>query len=66
MSYRSSIFQSNNRLITTAAFLLKPGNRQETFEKMQDILNKRREKQPLEYPVRAVRLKGPKMAMPPV
>jgi len=48
--YRDSIYKHTNRLILSASFELKPGNKDEISEVMNDFMNRRVTKQPLEYP----------------
>lgn len=48
--YRSSIFQKLPYIITAVTVRLQPGNSVEIRTKMEDILNRRKQKQPLEYP----------------
>lgn len=48
--YRKSIFSKNNRIITKACFKLQPGIKENINKKMQEILQKRKDKQPLEFP----------------
>lgn len=48
--YRDSIFKHNNDTIITAEFKLEKGNREEIKNKISEILQDRKEKQPLEYP----------------
>ena len=48
--YRESIYKHTNRLILSAEFALKEGNREEIAAKMADFMNRRVTKQPLEYP----------------
>ena len=50
LSYRHSIFQSNNYIITKGIFQLKKGNKADIEAKMADLMNRRKTKQPLEYP----------------
>lgn len=50
LSYRHSIFQSNNYIITKGIFQLKKGNKADIEAKMADLMNRRKNKQPLEYP----------------
>jgi UDP-N-acetylmuramate dehydrogenase len=59
MGYRSSKFQSGDWLIASAAFSLKPGNSDEIKARMQEIMNRRREKQPLEHPSAGSTFKRP-------
>lgn len=49
--YRTSIYKKNpERVILSASFELKAGNREEIREYMDDIMGRRRDKQPLEFP----------------
>jgi len=49
--YRSSIYKMNpERVILTASFELTSGNKEEIRAYMDDIMGRRRDKQPLEYP----------------
>ncbi|MBQ5320682.1 MAG: UDP-N-acetylmuramate dehydrogenase [Oscillospiraceae bacterium] len=59
LSYRKSVFQENNMIIISARFLLEKGNKEEIAEKMNTLLNKRKEKQPLEYPSAGSTFKRP-------
>ena len=49
-SYRRSIFQENRNIILASSFSLKKGEKEEIKAKMDDYMNRRREKQPIEYP----------------
>ncbi len=49
LSYRHSIFMGNERVITGALFQLKKGDKTKIKADMDDILHRRKEKQPLEY-----------------
>lgn len=49
-SYRHSIIQENNEIITKAYFQLKPKDKQEIIDKVTELNNMRSAKQPLEYP----------------
>ena len=51
-SYRNSIFEKNGARyhIIDAVFKLNSGNKNEISKKMDDLMSRRREKQPLEYP----------------
>ncbi len=49
-SYRTSVYQKNNRIILSAKFILTPGNRTEIADKMNGFMQRRIDKQPLEYP----------------
>ncbi|MGN1195585.1 MAG: UDP-N-acetylmuramate dehydrogenase [Acutalibacteraceae bacterium] len=49
-SYRKSAYASNGFIITKVVFRLEKGDKTEIKEKMEDLLNRRVTKQPLEYP----------------
>lgn len=49
-AYRESIYKTNDSIILSAVFELKNGNENEITEKMNDFMNRRISKQPLEYP----------------
>lgn len=48
--YRTSVYRKNNAVITGVTLKLQKGNSDEIREKMDDYLNRRNTKQPLEYP----------------
>ena len=49
--YRASVFSKNDDLtVLSADFVLKSGNQSEIVDKMSDLMSRRKEKQPLEYP----------------
>lgn len=48
--YRTSVFRSNNMIITGVTLKLKKGNPDEIRAKMDDYMSRRSTKQPLEYP----------------
>ena len=50
LSYRHSIFQENDYIITEAVFKLAKKDKSEIKALMDDYLNRRKSKQPLEYP----------------
>lgn len=50
LSYRHSVFSENGYCILSITLELKRGNAEEIKAKMSEIVGKRREKQPLEYP----------------
>ncbi len=50
LSYRSSAYHKQPHLITEMVLQLKPGSREAIRNTMDDLMNRRREKQPLEYP----------------
>ncbi len=49
-SYRHSRYSDNNDIITAVKFKLFPAEKDSIHTKMQDFLNRRKSKQPLEYP----------------
>lgn len=49
-SYRHSICSSGNYIVAEATFELMPGNREQIWNRMDELTRKREEKQPLEYP----------------
>ncbi len=59
LSYRHSAYEENGFIITGAYFKLQKGNKAEIKEKMNELLSKRREKQPLEYPSAGSTFKRP-------
>ena len=58
-SYRHSAFSDGERLILEAVFLLEPGDPTAIREKMAELAEKRRSKQPLEYPSAGSTFKRP-------
>ncbi|MDR2686464.1 MAG: UDP-N-acetylmuramate dehydrogenase [Oscillospiraceae bacterium] len=50
LGYRSSVFMQNNGVIAGLTVQLSPGDPAEIKAKMNEILQKRRERQPLEFP----------------
>ena len=48
--YRTSVFAENGGIVLSARFALKPDDPEAVEERMRDYLNRRRSKQPLEYP----------------
>ncbi len=59
LSYRSSVFKKNGRVITGAVFELQQGEEAAIREKMEELKSKRLEKQPLEYPSAGSTFKRP-------
>lgn len=57
--YRHSNFSDGRRLILGAELQLSPGNRQEIRAKMDDLMSRRKSKQPLEYPSAGSMFKRP-------
>lgn len=50
LGYRNSIFKSNGEIITKAFFKLEKGKAKAIKEKMDDLMNRRKSNQPVEYP----------------
>ena len=50
LGYRTSCFRQNGNVITKVSFKLKKGDKTEILNKMNELMGKRRDKQPLEYP----------------
>ena len=50
LSYRHSVFHDNNHIVTKATFKLEKGDKAEISNKMTELMGRRKEKQPLEYP----------------
>ena len=48
--YRSSIFKKNNNIILFTKYKLTPDDKAEILARMDEVMNRRRTKQPLEYP----------------
>lgn len=59
LSYRHSRFSEGDLLICRAVFALPEGNREEIAGRMADFAQRRREKQPLEYPSAGLHLQAP-------
>ncbi len=59
LSYRNSIFHYNDEIILSAEFQLNEGEREEISAKMMELLNRRKDKQPLEYPSAGSTFKRP-------
>lgn len=57
--YRTSCFQDGTRLILEVEFALRRGEREIIRERMNDLIGRRREKQPLEYPSAGSTFKRP-------
>ncbi|MEG2537400.1 MAG: UDP-N-acetylmuramate dehydrogenase [Hydrogenoanaerobacterium sp.] len=58
-SYRHSIFAENGYCVTSAIFKLKKGNREAIKAKMTELMARRSDKQPLEYPSAGSTFKRP-------
>ena len=59
LSYRHSRFMQDDHIITSAAFKLAHGNADEIKARMNELMDKRRTKQPLEYPSAGSTFKRP-------
>ena len=59
LGYRTSCFKQNGNVITNVSFKLKKGNKTEILNKMNELMGKRRDKQPLEYPSAGSTFKRP-------
>lgn len=62
LSYRHSFFSDRNCIITGASFRLASGNYNDIKNRMNELISKRREKQPLEYPSAGSTFKRPEGA----
>ena len=60
LGYRTSCFKKNGNIITGVTFELKPAEKSEIWDKMNELMAKRKEKQPLEYPSAGSTFKRPK------
>ena len=52
-AYRHSVYQNSHGIVLSVTFI-KKGDKQEIKAKMDDLMGRRKEKQPLEYPVQEV------------
>lgn len=59
LGYRTSVYQKNRNLITGVILQLKPGSQEQIRNVMDDLMNRRRAKQPLEYPSAGSTFKRP-------
>ncbi len=59
LGYRTSTFKTNDKIILSATFKLKKGDKSEIKSAMEDFLSRRKEKQPLEYPSAGSTFKRP-------
>ena len=59
LGYRSSIFKSNSLIITSVVFTLEKGDGEEIKAKMNELIGRRKEKQPLEFPSAGSTFKRP-------
>ncbi len=59
LGYRTSCVEKNDYIVLEACFSLRPGERDKISEKMEDLAERRRTKQPLEYPSAGSTFKRP-------
>jgi len=59
LGYRTSVFKQNNNIITSVTLRLKKGETSEIKAKMNDFMDRRKSKQPLEYPSAGSTFKRP-------
>lgn len=59
LSYRKSAYTDTKMAITSLTLTLKKGNKEEISSKMNELLQKRKDKQPLEYPSAGSTFKRP-------
>ena len=59
LSYRHSFFSGKPFIITEITFSLKQGDKEQIQARMQDLMQKRRDKQPLDYPSAGSTFKRP-------
>lgn len=50
LGYRTSVFKTNGDIILYSKYKLTEGNREDIKARMDDVMNRRKSKQPLEYP----------------
>lgn len=62
LGYRTSVFKTCNSIITRAEFRLKKADREVIREKMNDLMGRRKDKQPLDYPSAGSTFKRPEGA----
>ncbi len=59
LGYRSSVFKNGGLIIISLTFALKKGDKAEIKAEMDELLNRRKQKQPLEYPSAGSTFKRP-------
>lgn len=59
LSYRHSAFSDSNKIIVSALFRLEKGSKTEIENKMSDLMGRRKDKQPIEYPSAGSTFKRP-------
>lgn len=50
LSYRHSVFQTNGEIVVNAVFELEKGDKEKISDKMNDLVSRRKDKQPLDLP----------------
>jgi UDP-N-acetylmuramate dehydrogenase len=60
-SYRHSILEDTGDIVLSAVFMLTPAPEEQIREKMQDLMQRRKTSQPLEYPSAGSAFKRPKI-----
>ena len=59
LTYRNSVIQTNGYIVVEALFAFQQGKKEEIFDKMSELNQKRREKQPLNFPSAGSTFKRP-------
>ena len=59
LSYRNSIFNNSDKIIVSVILKLEKGSKTEIENKMNELMGKRKSKQPLEYPSAGSTFKRP-------
>ncbi len=59
LGYRNSVYNDNNYIITSLTLKLEKANKEEIKAKMDDLMSRRKDKQPLEYPSAGSTFKRP-------
>ena len=59
LSYRHSVFSDSDKVIVSAVFSLKKGSKTEIENKMNELMARRKDKQPVEYPSAGSTFKRP-------
>lgn len=59
LAYRKSVYSDSEYIITSLILKLEKGNREEIKAKMDDLMSRRKDKQPLEYPSAGSTFKRP-------
>ena len=59
LSYRESVYSDKDYIVTSLTLKLQKGNKEEIKAKMDDLMSRRKDKQPLEYPSAGSTFKRP-------